>query len=116
MQYKDLYALLRGEPEARRYFDSLPSYAREQIQTRPDGVNSLASLKDYADNLLRGESKGAPWDGKKGQAAPGPPRPGGPEPKPHRQSPELHREGRQEQVHPQSDLRIPEAAPRRLPT
>ena len=52
---KDLYALLRGEPEARRYFDSLPSYAREQIQTRPDGVNSLASLKDYADNLLRGD-------------------------------------------------------------
>ena len=55
MQYKDLYALLRGESEARRYFDSLPSYAREQIQTRPDGVNSLASLKDYADNLLRGD-------------------------------------------------------------
>ena len=55
MQYKALYALLRGEPEARRYFDSLPSYAREQIQTRPDGVNSLASLKDYADNLLRGD-------------------------------------------------------------
>ena len=58
MQYKDLYALLRGEPEARRYFDSLPSYAREQIQTRPDGVNSLASLKDYADNLLRGDDYG----------------------------------------------------------
>ena len=55
MQYKDLYALLRREPEARRYFDSLPSYAREQIQTRPDGVNSLSSLKDYADNLLRGD-------------------------------------------------------------
>lgn len=55
MQYKDLYALLRGESEARRYFDSLPFYAREQIQTRPDGVNSLDSLKDYADNLLRGD-------------------------------------------------------------
>ena len=52
MQYKDLYALLRGEPEARRYFDSLPSYAREQIQTTRDLVSSL---KDYADNLLRGD-------------------------------------------------------------
>lgn len=55
MQYKDLYALLQGEPEARNYFDTLPDYAREQIKTRPNGVNSFASLKDYADNLLRGD-------------------------------------------------------------
>ncbi len=55
MQYKDLYALFRGEPEARKYFDALPGYVQEQIRTRPGGVNSMASLQDYADNLLRGD-------------------------------------------------------------
>ena len=66
MQYKDLYALLQGEPEARNYFDTLPDYAREQIKTRPNGVNSFASLKDYADNLLRGDDlrRNLPWQRK----------------------------------------------------
>ena len=53
--YPDLHALLRSEPEARRYFDALPDYAREQIQSRSDGVNSFDSLRDYAQNLLRGD-------------------------------------------------------------
>ena len=51
----DLNALLRSEPEAGHYFDTLPDYAREQISTRSDSVNSFASLKDYAQNLLRGD-------------------------------------------------------------
>ena len=51
MHYSDLNALLHSEPEARRYFDTLPDYAREQIQTRAGNVNSFASLKDYAENL-----------------------------------------------------------------
>jgi hypothetical protein len=55
MHYSDLNALLHSEPEARRYFDTLPDYAREQIQTRAGNVNSFASLKDYAENLLRGD-------------------------------------------------------------
>lgn len=33
--YSDLNALLRSEPEARHYFDTLPDYAREQISTGP---------------------------------------------------------------------------------
>lgn len=53
--YSDLDALLQSEPDARRYFDTLPDYARDQIRTRSDGVNSFASLKDYAQNLLRGD-------------------------------------------------------------
>lgn len=53
--YSDLNALLRSEPEARHYFDTLPDYAREQISTRSDSVNSFASLKNYAQNLLRGD-------------------------------------------------------------
>ena len=53
--YSDLNALLRSEPEARHYFDTLPDYVREQISTRSDSVNSFASLKDCAQNLLRGD-------------------------------------------------------------
>ena len=55
MHYSDLNTLLRSEPEAKHYFDTLPNYAREQIQTRSGNVNSFASLKDYAENLLRGD-------------------------------------------------------------
>ena len=56
MHYPDLNALLCSEPEAKHYFfDTLPDYAREQISTRADSVNSFASLKDYAQNLLRGD-------------------------------------------------------------
>jgi len=55
MSYPDLTALLRSEPEAKHYFDTLPDYAREQIRTRSDSVNFFASLKDYAQNLLRGD-------------------------------------------------------------
>ena len=54
MHYSDLNALLHSEPEARRYFDTLPDYAREQIQTRAGNVNSFASLMYFAENLLRG--------------------------------------------------------------
>lgn len=53
--YPDLDALLSSDPDAKRYFDTLPDYARDQIRTRSDGVNSFASLKDYAQNLLRGD-------------------------------------------------------------
>lgn len=53
--YPDLESLLRSEPEAKHYFDTLPDYAREQISTRSENVNSFASLKDYAQNLLRGD-------------------------------------------------------------
>lgn len=53
--YPNLDALLRNDPDAKRYFETLPDYAREQISTRPEHVNSFASLKDYAQNLLRGD-------------------------------------------------------------
>jgi hypothetical protein len=55
LKYSDLHALLAGEPEAQAYFHSLPSYVQEQMETRSQGVNSLESLKDYAENLLRGD-------------------------------------------------------------
>ena len=55
MKYPDLNALLRSESEAKRYYDVLPDYVRGQNDTRPAGVNSFASLKDYAENLTRGD-------------------------------------------------------------
>lgn len=54
-KYRDMYELFKSDPQAKQYFDKLPDYVRDQISTRADGVNSLASLQDYAENLLRGD-------------------------------------------------------------
>lgn len=54
-KYPDLHALLRQEPQAQQYFNALPDYIQSQISARPGGVNSFASPRDYADNLLRGD-------------------------------------------------------------
>ena len=54
-QYKDLQALLAQDPQAQQYFDALPSYVKDHIATRARGVNSMDSLQDYAQNLLRGD-------------------------------------------------------------
>lgn len=53
--YPDLYSLCEQDGEAAAYFTSLPDYVRDQIETRADSVNSFDSLKDYAENLLRGD-------------------------------------------------------------
>ncbi len=55
MKYANLNALLKADPQARQYFDSLPDYVREQISSRPEGVNSLDSLQTYANNLTQGD-------------------------------------------------------------
>ena len=55
MKYPDLQALLADAPEAKQYFDTLPDYVKDQIRTRPQGVNSFESLQDYSENLLRGD-------------------------------------------------------------
>ncbi len=54
-KYPDMYALFQSEPQAKQYFDKLPDYVRDQISTRAGGVNSFESLRDYAENLLRGD-------------------------------------------------------------
>lgn len=55
-KYADLDALLRGDPEAAKYFDSLPDYVRETMRERSSNINSLLSLRDYAENLTRGDN------------------------------------------------------------
>lgn len=52
-KYKDLHQLVQEDTEARLYFESLPSYVQEAMQERADGVISVESLYDYADNLTR---------------------------------------------------------------
>jgi len=55
VKYANLTALLQNDGEAKRYFDTLPDYVRDQLSSRPDGINSFASLRDYAENLTRGD-------------------------------------------------------------
>ena len=54
-KYHDLYALCNEQADAKKYYDTLPDYNKEQIESRADSVNSFASLQDYAENLLRGD-------------------------------------------------------------
>lgn len=51
--YKDLYTLVQNDPEANQYFRSLPHYIRESISQRAQSINSIESLRDYAENLTR---------------------------------------------------------------
>lgn len=51
----NLESLLISNPEARRYFDELPDYVRDQIRSRGNNVKTFESLQDYAENLLRGD-------------------------------------------------------------
>ena len=53
--YSGLDELLQADRAAHDYFAALPDYVREQITSRGGGVNSLASLQDYAENLTRGD-------------------------------------------------------------
>jgi len=54
-KYNNLTDLISQDGEASSYFNSLPDYVREMISSRGDNVNSVASLQDYAENLLRGD-------------------------------------------------------------
>ena len=54
-KYPDLEVLIQDDPEAKQYFTMLPDYVKDQIKQRSHNVNSLASLQDYAENLLRGD-------------------------------------------------------------
>ena len=55
MKYNNLDELILREPEAKQYFAVLPDYVKEHIRQRGNNVSSLASLQDYAENLLRGD-------------------------------------------------------------
>ncbi|MBC8532352.1 hypothetical protein [Gehongia tenuis] len=54
-KYSGLYSLMEEDFNAKQYFEALPDYVRTSICERADNVNSFQSLKDYAENLLRGD-------------------------------------------------------------
>ncbi len=54
-KYSGLYDLLEEDESAEEYYDSLPVYVKESISARAENINSFASLRDYAENLLRNE-------------------------------------------------------------
>ncbi len=54
-KYSGLDELIQSNSEAGQYYSSLPQYVKEMISQRGDNVNSLESLRDYAENLLRGD-------------------------------------------------------------
>ena len=56
-KYINLNTMLQQDKISRDYFFSLPNYVQDQINTRGSNVNSLSSLQDYAENLLRGKQK-----------------------------------------------------------
>lgn len=55
MSYPDLDSLLQKEDAAKKYFDKLPDFAQQQIRTRAQNVNTFEGLKNYAENILRGD-------------------------------------------------------------
>jgi hypothetical protein len=54
-KYPDLMALTAQDHTASEYYAELPDYVKEQISQRADHINSFESLRDYAENLLRGD-------------------------------------------------------------
>ncbi|ARP49950.1 MULTISPECIES: hypothetical protein [Caproicibacterium] len=53
--YRDMFTLMREEPQAKAYFENLPHTVREQMSTRAFRVNSFDSMQSYAENLTRGD-------------------------------------------------------------
>ena len=51
-----MYDLFDDSSEAKEYYNALPDYVRFQIGQRAQNVNSFESLRDYAENLLRGDN------------------------------------------------------------
>lgn len=54
-KYSGLESLIQQDQDAAKYFASLPDYVKSSISQRSSHINSIDSLKDYAENLLRGD-------------------------------------------------------------
>lgn len=52
-KYNGLDDLIKQDSDANKYFNSLPGYVKDTISARCENINSFASLRDYAENLLR---------------------------------------------------------------
>lgn len=54
-KYNGLDSLIQQNQDAARYYASLPDYVKNSISQRSSHINSIESLRDYAENLLRGD-------------------------------------------------------------
>lgn len=54
-QYDGLGEMLKSDDAAFDYYTSLPQYVRSMIARRSQNVHSMEELRNYADNLLRGD-------------------------------------------------------------
>ena len=54
-KYKDLSVLMENDSGARAFYSLLPDYVKDQMNARADSINSFESLRDYVDNLTRGD-------------------------------------------------------------
>lgn len=53
--YNGLYDLIETDGTANELFASLPDYVQDAICQRADNVCTTEELKNYADNLLKGD-------------------------------------------------------------
>lgn len=54
-KYSGLDSLIQQNQDAAKYYASLPDYVKSSISQRQSHINSIESLRDYAENLLRGD-------------------------------------------------------------
>ncbi len=54
-KYSGLQALIQDDSGARAFYNRLPDYVKDQMSAREDSINSFESLRDYVDNLTRGD-------------------------------------------------------------
>lgn len=54
-KYSGLFSLIEEDSKANEYYESLPDYVKQSISAREQNINSFASLRDYAENLLRAD-------------------------------------------------------------
>ena len=55
MAYADLQNLIAVDHDASSYFNSLPDYVREHINTRSQNIKSFDDLISFAENYMQGD-------------------------------------------------------------
>ncbi len=48
MTYSDIYMLLQREPEAKKYYDSLPPELQAQLMCKPKTIRTLRQLQEQS--------------------------------------------------------------------
>lgn len=54
--YRDMFTLMREEPEAKMFYEELPFAVKEEMQSRAFRVNSFDNMRSCADFFLHKES------------------------------------------------------------